>query len=217
MTADVLALMSSFFGSTLRGQTFAAYRLVETRHRAKETVPWHSHERPYLTFVLSGGYEERTKTDVSTIDAHCAVAHEAGVAHADRFGANDAHLLNLEILDGAARPELFASTRRIRGRIVAETASKLVRELERCDAWSPLVIEAALLELAASVGRSAETTAHAPRWIDTVEQLIDSRFDEPLTLRELAAAAGVHPTHLARTYRHVRGLTIGDTIRARRI
>ena len=37
------------------------------------------------------------------------------------------------------------------------------------------------------------------------------------TLRELAAAAGVHPAHLTRVFRRAHGCSVGDWYRARRI
>jgi AraC family transcriptional regulator len=44
-------------------------------------------------------------------------------------------------------------------------------------------------------------------------ELVHARFCENLALGDLAAAAGVHPAHLARTFRRCYGCTVGDYVR----
>jgi AraC family transcriptional regulator len=214
--------MASFFGVTLRSESFDSFRLVETRHALEEELPWHRHEKPYLTFVLRGGYQERTEREANSLERGTAVAHRSGTSHSDRFGSETSHLLNVEFLGDVCEAEplarLFDGPRKLCGKAVATAAPRLVRELTRRDRWSPFVIEATLVEFAATIVRDDVTPpATSAHWLSTVDEVIDERFDEPLTLSELAAAAGVHPSHLARTYRQMRGMTIGDRIRARRI
>jgi AraC family transcriptional regulator len=50
-----------------------------------------------------------------------------------------------------------------------------------------------------------------------VKEFLRESFSEPPALDELAKAAGVHPTHLARVFRQFERCTVGDYIRKVRI
>ena len=54
-------------------------------------------------------------------------------------------------------------------------------------------------------------------WILRARRYIENRFREKLSLSVIAATAGVHPAHLARTFHEAFGITIGDYIRSLRI
>jgi len=56
-----------------------------------------------------------------------------------------------------------------------------------------------------------------PNWIFDVRLYIAERFREKLALPQIAAAAGVHPAHLARTFHATFGITIGRYIRSLRV
>jgi AraC family transcriptional regulator len=50
-----------------------------------------------------------------------------------------------------------------------------------------------------------------------VEEAIEASISSPPSVEELAAIAGVHPTHLLRTFRRCQGTTIANFVRRRRI
>src|SRR6185295_803381 len=56
-----------------------------------------------------------------------------------------------------------------------------------------------------------------PPWLQTVKEFLHESFSEPPGLDELAAAAGVHPTHLTRAFRQFEHCTVGDYVRKIRI
>src|SRR5580700_8832550 len=49
------------------------------------------------------------------------------------------------------------------------------------------------------IGRKVAPTA--PRWLNRVVELLESRFRERLTLDEMPHEAGVHPVHVIRAFR----------------
>jgi AraC family transcriptional regulator len=67
----------------------------------------------------------------------------------------------------------------------------------------------------------ADGARRQPRWLRTIEDALESSLDTsvaaPPSVEELAAIAGVHPTHLQRTFRRHHGATISNYVRQRRI
>jgi AraC family transcriptional regulator len=59
--------------------------------------------------------------------------------------------------------------------------------------------------------------AHEPQWIKQVVELVHSTAPGALRLSELAATVGVHPVHLARTFRRRHGCSIGAYARSLQI
>ena len=56
-----------------------------------------------------------------------------------------------------------------------------------------------------------------PGWLRRVIACLDETFCERLDLATLAGSVGVHPSHLARTFRRFRGKTVGDYVKGLRV
>jgi AraC family transcriptional regulator len=54
-------------------------------------------------------------------------------------------------------------------------------------------------------------------WLRRVDELLDARFLEPLRLEDVARVAGLHPMHVARTFRAAHGESIAASLRRRRV
>ena len=57
----------------------------------------------------------------------------------------------------------------------------------------------------------------SPIWLKTVEELLREKFNERLTLAEIAETVGVHPVHLAQSFRRHYQMTIGGFVRRLRL
>ena len=57
----------------------------------------------------------------------------------------------------------------------------------------------------------------APAWLQQARALVEAHFAEPLTLAAVARRVGVHPVHLARTFRRVHQTTFAAYVRHVRI
>jgi AraC family transcriptional regulator len=85
---------------------------------------------------------------------------------------------------------------------------------------APLAAEGLALELLAAATREAITDSSqrpTPRWLTSAEELLRTRTDECIRLSDLAAVVGVHPIHLARTFRARHGVSVGEYGRRVRI
>src|SRR6185312_13324665 len=76
-----------------------------------------------------------------------------------------------------------------------------------------------MLEFAAERARHADRPLRGrpPLWLARAQELLRVRFVAPPSLVELAGEVGVHPVHLARTFRSHIGCTVGDYVRQLRV
>jgi AraC family transcriptional regulator len=102
---------------------------------------------------------------------------------------------------------------------LARLAFRLYREFRGPDIFSPLAVEGLMLEIAAERARREcrPPGAKSPRWLARAEEVLRARFVAPPSLGELACEVGVHPVHLARTFRAKLGCSVGDYGRQLRV
>ena len=51
----------TLYGNVVRSEVRGDFRLVETTFAEDAEVPMHSHERPYVSFLLRGSYTEEVR------------------------------------------------------------------------------------------------------------------------------------------------------------
>jgi AraC family transcriptional regulator len=185
----------------------------------------HSHERDCVSVVLEGWLDKSfgprrfhsPEASVQTIPADAVhedvfapgptrtVIVEAEPAVGERLGAYGVHLDEIRYLRDAG---------------MVAVAGRIAHELEVPDAVSPLTIEGLVLELLALLARNSileRHTARPPLWLATAHDFLHARFAERFEVGDVAAAAGVHPAHLARVFRRHYGVSVGAYVRRLRL
>jgi AraC family transcriptional regulator len=219
--ADALAA-GTFYGETRVWHRSPGLMLSDVVHRAPRRLPEHSHEHAYFSLLLSGAYEERCGRRTLTYRPGSLGFHPPDLTHRDRLGEPGGRFLIAE-LDaswlvrarsvgrGEWRPHLLSPD-------AARLASTLWDEARAPQASSALAIEALLLELLALAAREHGLTERtAPGWLRQVREAVEAEPLRGWTLDALAAEAGVHPVHLARTVRRFEGRPVGALLRAARV
>jgi AraC family transcriptional regulator len=84
---------------------------------------------------------------------------------------------------------------------------------------SLLAIESIALGMLAEASRRVARDADrpAPAWLRQARAFVEQHFAEPVPLADVARRVGVHPVHLARTFRRVYQTTFGGYVRQVRI
>ena len=86
------------------------------------------------------------------------------------------------------------------------------------DDVAPLAIEGLLLELLAGVTRQTSHSENGnAKWLSRARDFVHDRFQESISLAEVAEFAEVHPVSLARAFRKTYHCTVGDYVRRLRI
>jgi AraC family transcriptional regulator len=96
--------------------------------------------------------------------------------------------------------------------------ARLYREFSLPEAGSALVIESLALELAIEISRQQlPRSDQRPLWLPRVIEFLHEHFVDSPSLEEIARRAGVHPVHLARTFRRHYRCTVGEYLRQLRV
>ena len=213
-----------FHGERSHRREVSGFSLVESAYAPGAFIPTHSHENAFFSFVVRGDSFEETSGGRYARSASTLVFHPKGEPHANRWLEDGGSCLHVEIgmpkLEEILKAEIsLAGPARFSDGRVCWLGSQLLWEFRRSDAAAGLAIEGLTLEILSEIARKAETSkaGDKPPWLLRVRDLISDRFMEPITLAEVAKEVGVHPAHLASTYRRYFGMTVGDQIRRRRV
>jgi len=88
-------------------------------------------------------------------------------------------------------------------------AARVRIEVRHRDTVSALAIDGAMMLMVADLARvRVDAAQRQPRRLGSVEDAIDTAATSPPSVADLAELAGVHPTHLLRTFPGHHGVTI---------
>lgn len=207
-----------------RTKAMAGFSLKEFAQPPYRRLPWHEHRDASICFVVSGAYAERMRARDHECPPHSMVFKPAGERHADEFGREGGTCLLIEV--GAERlrtlepvSDITARPGLVRNAKLAALGHQIYREFLQSDGLSPLAVEGLILELLVEAARAGRELAARPRpqWLREAHDLIHENVGRPLTLSSIAREVGIHPAHLARTFRAHYRRSIGEYVRRLRI
>jgi AraC family transcriptional regulator len=213
----------AFFGEIRRFSRVGEFVLSESSYGNDTRIATHAHENAFFYYVLKGSASERSQNRTRETLAGALVFHPAGACHSNHW-TTAGYCLHLEL-----SPTILARAREMgaaldqpaefHGGWPTWIAARIHQELEIADSVAPLALEGLALELLAVSSRAKDVRLEqrSQLWLRKAEEFLHEHFAEQPTLAEIAVAAGVHPSHLARTFRKVLKCSIGDYIRALRI
>jgi AraC family transcriptional regulator len=213
-----------FFGDRQRAQQLPGIRLTENAYAPAFVIPRHAHQSAFFVMVIEGGYRETYGTRSRECEPDTLLFHPAGELHSERH--YDAVVRIFSVEPGAA---LLERVREYSGSLdgprvfqagpLVRLAARLYAEFRADDPLAPLAMEGLALELLAAAGRRPEPAAGRapPAWLRRARDLLNDRCAENLGLEDVAREVGVHPAHLARTFRRHFRCTAGDYQRRARV
>lgn len=216
----MLRLDHATLGTVMRSRSAGGVAVSATRYASSVVLPTHEHCDAYLCLVAAGAYRQTVGSTINDCARGMLMVHPAGHRHSDQYAMQGGICINIHfnraLPDDVALRRLLCDYRRLHlpGALVLQ--SRLERELAATDAAAPLALQAAALELIAVACRQSRPLA-TPAWLTRVVARLRDDPSRPASMAELAALAGVHPAHLARSFHRACGTTIGDYVRCLRI
>jgi AraC family transcriptional regulator len=197
-------------GNTLGTKQIGAFRIIEKFYSADTALALHEHETAYVSFLLAGTYVEVSQQEERNCSSGTVIWHPRTEAHADQFHSRGAHLLDLEIdpawLANAAQ-ELNPVSRAcmFRDGLPYSLGLRMYRALS-ADSY---MVEDVATELLGFFF-TGPLDRRPPAWFNRALQVCSEIEGEHISLASLAFAVGVHPVHLARSFRRFLECTFGD-------
>ena len=199
-------------------------RLIVQRYAPDHQLGAHVHVRPSFTILMEGAYEEGIRGRWQQHQPGDMLYCPPNEPHAQRFGLQEARkILIFPTLSALAYLQdrgvaLAQAPSASLGHRLLPLGRRLQRETQAGDAFSALVCDSLVLDALVLFGRhfKSERELHCPAWLHTVLDSLRDAPHHPWSLTELAALAGKHPVHLARSFRHWQGCTVGDYVRRMR-
>jgi AraC family transcriptional regulator len=208
-------------GVSLASAEVNGFTIGELRFPPGYVQPGFEPELPYVAVVLDGSLQKSFRRRMIRLGRADGVMMPAGAEHGAHFGSDGARIVIVKATSPSSLvAEHFDRLVRLVGCGFSRIAWQLAAELRALDAMAPLAAEGLALELLVAATRMAAdppSEKHAPRWLTQAEELLRTRTGECVRLGELALAVGVHPIHLARTFRARHGVSVGEYGRRVRI
>lgn len=214
-----------FVGALHADRRVSGLTLAETSYRPGLVVPAHAHESALVTLVMDGALTEERGHRRSLCEKGSLIFHPTAEPHAHRFSDAGGRCFVLQFgstwLDrmrsfGLAEPR---SPIDLRGSRANWLAGHVYREFRSADAAAGLAIEGFALALLGEIARvrtRSESRAKPP-WLVRAVDLLHANLAGAPALGEIAAAVGIHPAHLSRTFHQHFGCTMSEYVRRRRV
>lgn len=212
-----------YYGASSPAREVSGLRLTERQYIPNFKTPNHSHAEAYFCLILDGtstqtfGSKSRFREPLATL------FYPPNEVQSESFGVFGSRIFNVEV--DLRWQQYFRDYRVItdesigfRGGSVAWLMTRLYDEFRRMRHASSLTIEGLTLEIIAEASRrlDAGQNCGAP-WLEQVRDILHDRFAENLGLESIAQLIGVHPVHLASSFRRHYGCTVGDYRRRLRV
>jgi AraC family transcriptional regulator len=210
-------------GRIIRGRRVGALLVAEVEYAAARHGTPHVHEHAQFVLTTHGAFEEQLPDRVRRAEAGTLTFLPAHASHAIVTGERGATVLVIDmeaawLSRAATDPPIVETAAEFHGGLIAHLAQRLYGEFRLRDEVSRLMIDTLTLGLVAEASLAlARDEARPPQWLARARELLRAGFTRHVTLGDLADACGVHPVHLARSFRHHYGCTIGEYIRELRV
>lgn len=210
--------------NVLRSIEGDGYSLREARYDAGLSCPGCAQDAASLCLTLSGAYWDVRAGTRFLCDAPTLVYHPPGDLRTNTISEKGSLCLDV-VLDASFLDSAFPGARVLAEsgeacRALPTTSAFALRAtLWRTNDLSRLEAENLLGSILADVARlpGLRLRGAEPDWLKRVRDRLHDEFAERPSLSALAAEAGVHRVHLARTFRERYGCTVGSYVRQRRV
>lgn len=181
--------------------------------RALPGVGRHAHEEAHFVLVIEGGYLTGASGGDDVQGSRTLVYNPPDTEHADRFGVDGGRFASLHmpaaaLTDAESRFPAEATCLRDPALVARFIGGALAIERD------PAACEAVAVGMIAGLAPPDDQLAADPGWLGAAVDMMTAE-DGPMSVAEVARAAGVHPVHFARVFR--RRFGIGPRAYARKM
>ena len=211
-------------GEIVRWRKVGGLLLAEVRYEPDQRIQRHVHPHARFVLVLQGAITEMLGGGTNTYGSSTLLFRSADEPHSYAVSKAGATCLIVDVDDGwyaRARQHapVLSQSAGFKNGFVVHLAHRLYGEFRLRDEVSRLAIESIALGVLAEASRRVARAGEraTPQWLRRARALVEQHFAEPLPLATVAERVGVHPVHLARTFRRCYDTTFAGYVRQLRV
>lgn len=199
---------------------FVVARRVPTvpEHEVEE----HTHTEAHFVLLMQGAYVSSAAGAPAVAARPLLIYNPPGTTHRDCFRGDGGQFFTVSVsmvtqrhfADAVALPDHAC----VLGRAALGVALNMAAGATAPTPHDGLIVESLCAELLTATALDfKDVLDRAPAWLRRAREQMHDDCGAELSLSDVAMAAGVHPVHLTRTFRHHFGCTPGDYLRRCRL
>lgn len=181
-----------------------------------ETGIWHFHEVPMISFVLYGSNIEFRKGNSIERVSGSANYYHAYEPHKNVYNQFPSKHISLELdhnfLNKHEYTEADIQFAVEKSQDSIFTFIKLMNEAQTNDVQSKNTVEMLFLSFMENA-LASDDKVQFPPWMNLVREILNDRWNENISLKELSNKVSVHPTTISKHFRKYFGCTLGEYTR----
>ncbi|WP_431129829.1 helix-turn-helix domain-containing protein [Flagellimonas flava] len=181
-----------------------------------ETGNLHSHEKPMISFVLHGNNTEVRRGKMIERTTGCTNYYSAHEQHRNIYNRFPARHVSIEFeYDFLKKYEYTEEQVELAVKKSYDaifTFIKLMKEAHVNDAQSKSTAEMLFLSFMGN-SLSSNNDTQIPSWMKSVRDILNDRWNENLSLKELAENVNIHPTTISKHFKRYFQSTLGEYTR----
>jgi AraC family transcriptional regulator len=180
---------------------------IQVTHRIAEGAPDAivTHTHTDLHFILVTGGEYVSAAGPRPDEGPVLVYNPVGTTHRDHFARGRGSFFTISLASEHLQDSLATGVSDAPPEYLGQPVQyMLARSIAACcgRTFDPLALEALCVELLGTVAPAGEPAPAAPpTWLARALELLHDRYEAALTMADIGRVVGVHPIHLARTFR----------------
>jgi AraC-like DNA-binding protein len=212
----------TYLGLTTSEVKLPGVAVSYTRYEPLQEQPWHVHVNPTFFVHLYGEVVDGSPEADWTQARLTATFHPADQYHRCRIGETSVCGLNLEITDAWLAEFGIVSRRLGKQRILNTIGLRDAGLRAFADLFlapsNPADLEDIVFDIIEPfVEEKAPPRESGAPWMKRAEDRLHDDFRSPITLRDLAEDAAVHPVYFARAFRARHGANVGEYLQKLRL
>jgi AraC family transcriptional regulator len=193
-------------------------------YEPRAQLPRHCHAAATLSLMLEGHQRESVGQRHYECVTHSAVLKGAGIEHANLVGDRVTRGLFVE-MSGETETALCETAGAPLGAdyfsdgATRHLVRRIAQELRHLQQGASLIVEGLLFELLGTLvrRRALEQTRPGDLRLRCAMEYLEANFWRRVTVAEVAAQSGIHPSYLAELFRGRYATSVGEWVRNRRL
>lgn len=187
--------------------------ITNTLYSTRKNNPdWHYHENLHICFVFEGGKAETKQQTTYSKKEGSLFFYNAEERHRWITPHPTSKSANIEI-EHAFLTKYDLTAQDIKEAVETNVSAKALilkmqHELLHLDTHNYLQLQVLLLELVSH--QKQKVYKNEPRWVVLLKQLLHDKWNEVLSLQEIAIHVGAHPVTISKNFRRYFHCTLGE-------